>query len=293
MIRPGSMMVSRAGARLAKRKNECACCGDELDAHQAASSGVCDRQRCREWKIAQVGAELLQRRRRQILERLFEEAAPSVSTAAAAIGGEPDTVVRAIVPWQARPVEPLPQERRAAFHEHLRWIAEDGFLAEPPGEDEERAGIERDEPPVLSAACAVCRGRCCDRGGVTAMLGEDDVGRWRARNPGAAAAQFVADYMTALPEETVAGSCVCLTAAGCALPRHMRSDWCNASQCAERDALQAALAESGGDRVVFVADDAARERAGAVAGWSPQTGAVEAPVVEAAPAGDGVGERSA
>ncbi len=286
MMKAGSMMVARAASRIVRR--HCGCCGDELDAHQAFSSGVCDRQRCRDWKIEQVGVALLERRRREIRERLFEETAPSVEAAAAAIGADPASVVRAAVQWQSGRVEPLPEERRAGFELHLRWIVDEAFAAPVPVEDAaRRAAIEAGEAPVLAAACALCRGKCCDRGGRTAMLDEEDIGRWRRREPEAGPEQVIAAYMDALPGETVAGSCVFLGAAGCTLPRAMRNDWCNASQCRERAHLEGALAEGDDAGVVMVADDAERDRAGAVGGWSQAAGLVRVPVARA---GRGAGD---
>lgn len=302
MMKAGSMMFARAASKIVRRY--CDCCGDELNAHQALSSGVCDRQRCREWKIEQVGAALLERRRGEIRDRLFAESAPSVAAVSAAIGADPASVVRAAVQWQARPVEPLPDERRAGFESHLRWIVDEAFAMPTPADtdaDGERAALEAEEAPVLAAACSLCRGKCCDQGGRTAMLDEDDIVRWRAREPSATSEQAVAAYMACLPGETVAGSCVFLGAAGCALPRTMRNNWCNASQCKEREHLQGAVAEKDDAAVVMIADDVDREGPGAVGGWSPATGLVEVPVqrvgVPADPAGTepspGPAERSA
>jgi hypothetical protein len=273
MLRPGMTMVSRTWQAMARTR--CGCCGAELNAHQAVSSGICGNPRCQEWKIEQVGAAKLARQRQQLLDGLFAAAAPAVEQVTAEIGGGP--VVRGTVPWQDKPLTPRPDERRAAFEAHLRAIVEAAFETPVPEEEPGRAGAEADEAPALAAACAVCRGLCCDRGGTTAMLGPAEIGRWRRREPEGTPQQAVAAYRERLPAESVVVSCVYLGAAGCTLPRRMRNDWCNRFSCRERDVLAAALAESGGERIVIVAHDEENHRPGAIGGWSAANGPVHVP----------------
>src|SRR5690625_4398108 len=99
MLRPGTMMVSRAGEQLARE--QCGCCGEELSAHQAVSSGVCDRQRCQDWKIEQAGIELLQRRRRELRDRLFRQAEAEVERIAGVLEIEACQALRVVLPRQA------------------------------------------------------------------------------------------------------------------------------------------------------------------------------------------------
>lgn len=279
MLRPGSSMQARGYARV--RRKLCGCCGAELNPHQAVSSGICDSPRCREWKIEQVGAALLQRRRGERLERLFDRMAPSVEAAATAIGSVPEAVVRATAPYNANGLAPLPAPRRVAFEEHLRWIVEEAFAGTPVDDPAERPHIEAEENAPLSVACAACRGRCCVEGGTTAFLGEADVWRWRRRNPDATPESVVAGYMERVPGETIEGACVFLAGTGCVLPRTLRSDRCNSFQCREREAMQAALGPAD-DKLVLVAADEESEEPGAVVGWSTNTGAVTVPLVSRA-----------
>ncbi|HET7408977.1 MAG TPA: hypothetical protein VFJ13_02140 [Paracoccaceae bacterium] len=280
MLRPGTMMVSRAGERLAHR--HCGCCGDELNAHQAVSSGVCDKPRCQDWKIEQAGAALLQRRRQELKDRLFREASSEVAAAAAGIGGDPESAVRATLPWQGKPLAPQLPERRTAFEEHLRRIVDKAFAGPvPEGDEPGRAGIEADEAPVLATACAICSGRCCDRGGTTGMLEAAEIARWRRRAPQATPDEAIAAYTALLPAESVAGSCVYLGAAGCGLPRPMRANWCNRFQCRERAGLQSDLAEAGDDRALMIANDSDNNRPGGIGGWSAAAGLVHVPLAPA------------
>ena len=280
----GSGMVARAAGEIVRRR--CACCGDELTAHQAFSSGICARPRCREWKIAQVGAALLERRRREVMERLFDEQAPVVARAAAAIGGAPDTVIRATVPWQGSPVAPLAGGRRADFAEHLRWIVAEAFAGPAPQPEALEGPAAREavraEAPVTASACAACRGHCCSRGGETAFLQPADIARWRRRAPELAPEAIVDWYLGMLPAETIAAGCVYQAADGCALPRERRSEHCNTYYCRSLQMLHERLGGAAGRaadanadaRVVMIVDDEGANEARGVVGWSAATGAV-------------------
>lgn len=273
MMKAGSTMFARAASQIVR--HHCGCCGDELNAHQALSSGICERPRCREWKIAKVGAELLERRRRATLERLFEEQAPVVAKAAAAIGAASESVVRATIPWQGSPAEPLTAERRTDFAEHLRRIVADAF-AQPAPEDDlsEREAAEKDEAPLSATACAACRGQCCRGGGTTAFLRQADIARWRQRAPGTTAEDVVDWYLGMLPAETIADACVFQATKGCALPRDRRSDRCNTYYCRSLQTLRERVGAAGDDKVVMVVDDEAADEAKGVVGWSATTGPV-------------------
>lgn len=276
MMKVGSTMFARAASGIVR--HQCGCCGDELSPHQALSSGICDKPRCREWKIARVGAELLERRRRETLERLFEEQAPVVATAAAAIGATPEGVVRATIPWQGRPVEPLPEQWRKEFAKHLRSIVAEAFARPAPlddvAESAERAENERAETPLTAAACAACRGQCCSRGGTTAFLDPTDIARWRQRVPAISGDEIIDRYLGMLPRDSVAGGCVFQAAHGCALPRDRRNDACNRYYCRSLKGLRERVAGQSDPRVVMLVDDEAADEARGVVGWSAATGPV-------------------
>lgn len=285
MLKPGMTMYARAAEKIARP--HCGCCGAVLDAHQAFSSGVCDTERCREWKIAKVGAELLERRRRELIERLFDEQRDVVAKAAAEIGAAPDEVVRGRIPWQGSAVHPLDDGRRADFAEHLREIVAEAFDGEVPRDDlSARETNERPEAPVTAVACAACRGLCCTRGGNTGLLRAADIARWRQREPEVTAEEVVGWYMERLPAETVHDGCVYQSASGCALPRDRRSDSCNTYYCRSLEMLREALQVAGDDpKVVMIVDDEDADAAKGVVGWSAARGGVgfvAAPVPAAA-----------
>lgn len=284
MLRPGTMMVSRAGEQLARK--QCGCCGEELNAHQAVSSGVCDKLRCQDWKIEQAGTELLQRQREELRNRLFHEAGAAIEDIATRLEADPEQTLRIVLPWQAKPIAPQDPRRRAAFQDHLRQIVDEAFCKPPSdAEDAGRARSESAEAPVLSTACAICAGQCCDRGGTTAMLTAVDIARWRGREPEATSEQAIGAYASHLPAESIAGSCVYLGRDGCALPRPMRADWCNRFQCRQRAVLADRVDSEDTPSVLMVAYDRDRRRSAALGGWSRAAGSVVA-----APAADEVGK---
>jgi len=97
---------------------------------------------------------------------------------------------------------------------------------------ESRDVLEQPAHPAQSAACAACRGRCCERG--TENLGyirPADIARFRRRNPDATPASMVDAYLAQLPSSHVRNSCVFHGPVGCSLPRDMRSTFCNGFKC--------------------------------------------------------------
>jgi hypothetical protein len=174
-LRPGFTMYSSAG--LARSRKTCEFCGSTLDPHQAVSSGICGRPECRARKIEKVGADLLARRRAQFVERMEgikHTAAAGIGAALADLDATSEQASVVVTPFQDRPVEPVPDPRRAAFRTHLEESAAPAFGAEaaPGGETDpdDREKHERPEPAVVAGACGTCQGHCCQRGGDTALL---------------------------------------------------------------------------------------------------------------------------
>lgn len=262
-LRPGFTMYSTAGEN--RRRARCEFCGRTLTAHQAVSSGICDSPECHARKIEKVGTELLARRRHEQEARMrktIADAGTHVDAALAELDAPRETVSIAIVPWQDRPVEPLPEARRAAFRAHLEEIA---ALAFAPGnaegepekaESEPGDRQEGPEPPVVVAACSTCQGHCCARrGGDTALLLPADLARYRQRHPDRTTEGIIEAYLAHLPATSTRDGCVYQAATGCSLPREMRQGICNTYYC---DALRWLnrdyLAKRSG-KVVFVAAD--------------------------------------
>ncbi len=274
MFKPGTVMYARAASKINRRN--CDSCGAELTAQQGLSSGICDKPECHDWMIEKVGTELIERKRRENAERLdrmFTKMAPAVEVAASSIDATPDTVIRSKIPFQGKPVVPLPEERRAAFEKHIRWVVARAFTEEVSEVDlSYREQIDRDEPDVLETACSACQGGCCELGGTSGFLQVVDVDRWRQQQPDVTADEIIDYYLAMVPAETTEGACVYQSAKGCALPREKRNDQCNTFHCKALKTLQDKLIESETGKVVMIADEDGEARK--IVAWSPATGRV-------------------
>ncbi len=284
MFKPGTVMYARAAKNIVRYN--CEFCGRELTPQQGITSGICDNPECHALKIEKVGAELIERKRQenaQALDKAFAESAPQVAKAIEAIAATPETIARTKLPYQENSLQALPSERREAFEKHLRWIAARAFTEAVPDADlTYRDAIELDQPDVMDAACARCKGGCCALGGDTGFLQDEDVGRMRQRNPEVSEEEVVDAYLALVPEEAISESCVYHGAEGCALPRAMRNNQCNTFYCKPLRTLRDLLSEGSTDKVVMIAVDEAGA-ARSVTGWSPETGAVDMEAVDARP----------
>jgi hypothetical protein len=264
--RPGLTTYSAVGEE--PRRSHCEFCGRELTPQQAVSSGICDSPECDAKKIEKVGAELIAHRRRQHEERMqaiIADAGTHVDAALAALDGSRETVTIATLPWQNRPVEPLPEARRAAFRAHLEEMAEFAFaaVAGPPedADPEARARQENPESPMVAAGCGTCQGYCCARGGNTALLLPTDLARYRRRHPESTRAEVIEAYLSHLPATSTRDGCVYQAETGCNLPRAMRQDICNAYYCDSLRWLTRDYSAKGSGKAVLVAaDDERRPR---------------------------------
>lgn len=283
MFEEGTVFVSTMGEKLMKRN--CKFCGVQLTVHEGLGDGVCARPDCRQQMIAEVGADKQARDRKAAIDRanaLFEDHAGAVRDLERTLGAaEGEAVIHAGIPFQNKPLVPVPEERRAAFEAHLREIVRKSFAAMPmDGENTAvqlrmrdlsvREAAEAEMHPVLGTACAACRGHCCLSGGTRAHLTPDDIAAQRAREPDLTEEALVALYLGQVPENAAEGRCIMQTADGCAMDRRLRSQTCNTTKCESLTRAEAALHESETGRIVYMAIEGAA--AGALAGWSPTAG---------------------
>ncbi len=149
--------------------------------------------------------------------------------------GGTDDVALAVLPANERTTAQLPSGRRSSFVRHLSQLVdeieqEDGERRRPDRRKRARAGTE-DENAMLGRACATCRGQCCLSGGEHAYLDSPDLRRFWSTRPSATGASIADAYLEALPGRSYSGSCVFHGISGCALPREMRAEICNAFLC--------------------------------------------------------------
>jgi len=156
-------------------------------------------------------------------------------TAARALGVKQPEVYRPlVVPHRPGAIADLPVRRRAG---HLRFLGELVAMTAQDSVGGEKQCSDRPhstgEPPhaMAAAVCAVCGGACCHRAGDHAFLDAAAVACFPAVNGSMDAANIVETYAAHLPARSFAGSCVYHTADGCALPRSLRADICNAYRC--------------------------------------------------------------
>ncbi|WP_370315892.1 hypothetical protein [Thalassolituus sp.] len=115
-------------------------------------------------------------------------------------------------------ISELVHDRHYALHE--RRLAQDAFLSDSPG-----------LATVSDRVCALCRGGCCTEGGDHAYISPVLLRRQLDASPDLSGQQLVSVYMSVLPDESIAGSCINHGINGCVLPREMRSDVCNHFLC--------------------------------------------------------------
>jgi hypothetical protein len=257
MLEPGFTMYSRTWEEMYQKN--CPYCGKELTHHQAASSGICGAPRCHAKMIEKVGAELIERKRREnaeYVQKVYAKVATDVYEALDLLGAEPQEVAFAVVPWQREPVVPLPEERKAAFRDHLRLIVDRAFLEPVTDADlSYRDDLDIDEPPVMGAACAACQGGCCALGGNSGFLHDVDIQRYRQQNPQATKEEVIELYLGLLPETSTRDACVYQSASGCTVPRSLRNDQCNAFYCKSLRRLQENYGASAEGKAVLIAAD--------------------------------------
>lgn len=84
---------------------------------------------------------------------------------------------------------------------------------------------------VAQAACALCQGWCCSKGGEHAYLDERTMARVRRARPELDARGILRLYENAVANPAFADSCVFHGAQGCTLDRSLRSEVCNNYFC--------------------------------------------------------------
>jgi hypothetical protein len=154
------------------------------------------------------------------------------------------------------------EQRRLAFRDFLNQLIsklsvdDAGPKAEGAGSD---SSVQPDSAPntealaVLSTACGLCQGFCCQNGGQHAYLSVQTIRRYMARHPGLRPDDVLDDYLACVGEVSMEGSCLFHGPSGCGLPREMRSDVCNRYYCEGLKEFQKALTPEGPVRVFLAA----------------------------------------
>lgn len=134
-----------------------------------------------------------------------------------------------IVPRNDRKLVPVAPARVRKLKRHLI----EALRAAAP-----KAG-KADTPPPLAgftariaqAACTLCRGWCCRKGGEHAYLDERTLARLRSGTSGLSARAILRLYTDRVPDQAYEGSCIFHARQGCTLAPDQRSDVCNTYFC--------------------------------------------------------------
>jgi len=156
--------------------------------------------------------------------------------AAAADAAEPLAVN---VPAYAGTLAPPVPARIRQLRRNLAESMRDARTLKRPAKATDAA---MDEPTgfagtVARAACALCRGWCCSRGGEHAYLDGPSMARIRRTRPELDAWGILRLYTQAVADPAYADSCVFHGAQGCTLDRSLRADLCNRYFCTGLGAL--------------------------------------------------------
>jgi hypothetical protein len=151
-----------------------------------------------------------------------------------------------VIPTGKLAPAPLPDSRIDDYLQHLRNIIDQAAACQSPDDiiqDQHTAAHDKLVNVELSFAanpqlhdisdrlCGLCKGGCCVSGGNHAYLSTITMYRQMQKNPDWSTQQLFDTYRSHIGEHSMEGSCINHTATGCALPRHMRSDICNAFYC--------------------------------------------------------------
>ena len=194
----------------------------------APAEETCDDPRCRKMRAGWVDGRKREADRRAAIDRVAREQERELrETHGAAV---PPRLLHAGLPANEQTTTPLPDERRGTFAVNVR-AAIDRALSDPDRPVPESPEAPASRSALIGSACAACRGSCCRHGGEHAFLYPDHFRRYLRDHPGTDPQALLAAYVARLPAETYHDSCVYHTAGGCALPRELRSNLCNAFLC--------------------------------------------------------------
>lgn len=200
-------------------RGQCSVCLKPIDVHQQVRGGICDDARCR----AAAATKAIARQDIEARAALEAVARKHLPVLLAESRLSPTDVDLLVLPGTDTAPHSPGLERRERFRSNI--------VAALKAVSADDAKPDSDTPAIAAQACAACRGMCCRHGGDRAYVDDGVVDKIRAQRPGLDDAGIVEFLMNAIPERTVADSCILHGERGCALPRELRSDVCNNFHC--------------------------------------------------------------
>lgn len=215
--------------------------------------------------MAQVARSVTNRHRDEhdaLRERLADNCRTDLLEIAELTGQNATDFRIAAVPYNDKPLAPLPELRRESLVAHLVEVARDGFAGPVPPDanaHSERQATEPAESKATDAACATCLGDCCKAGGPTwGFITVAEAHRFRSRAPDQTPEDFVAHYLSHVPTESVEDNCVFQGSNGCTLEREDRANLCNAFLCRGLRRLSADADADKGASIAIIAQSEGR-----------------------------------
>jgi hypothetical protein len=219
----------------------CPICGRRIGPGIAGAS--CGEVYCRE----ELDSRLNRARREQERREAKEAAARQIEVQLQESRAVPPNTLTAVLPAHDRPLAPQDPARRKLFAERLAGIMEDaaadpaGPTGDPPYPEVPASPCDR----LARTACASCRGLCCKHGEQHAFIRPATLRRYLKLHPDQTPVQALETYLSHIPAESTAGSCIYHGRQGCTLPRALRSDVCNHFICDDLERLQKVVAAFG------------------------------------------------
>ena len=214
-----------------RNHKECASCGVGLPAH--SPKNYCSKPACNhEWHKKQQ--ETIKEKLKTLESKFLKEVDSVVNQwlDEKAITAEKINVIE--LPHTRLASVAVDEDRRTPFVEHLRHLLNtedqirDEKLYESPTKTKSVKSLEK----VTGELCAMCRGKCCDRGGQNhAFIQRSTLKRVKSNHPELSNEDIIERYRSYFPEKATVNSCIYHSDTGCTLPSEYRANICSDFYC--------------------------------------------------------------
>ena len=166
----------------------CPYCGVQITVHQSINPGHCDSMNCKleHVQIALRRDAQLRREEQDRVDAALLREAGAIRNAADVLHAELDAVVIETVPFQNRPVVPLPHAAREVIVTHIGDVVAAAFadVNQASGDKTFDPRSGETPTPVEAAGCTACQGNCCSVGRqFRAFLSKSVMGKLILTNP--------------------------------------------------------------------------------------------------------------
>jgi hypothetical protein len=176
--------------------------------------------------------------------------------------------LKSIVIFQGLSAEtPVPEKRILEYLNHLSLIIDEAAryqTIEDCVQDEHSDALSKQNKienrfaanPALQKIsdqlCALCKGGCCVSGNEHAYLSVFTMRQQLDKNSHWTQQDLFQQYVARISSHSMDGSCINHTSKGCALPRELRSNICNAFYCSDLKAYQQAKQSNEPENILVI-----------------------------------------